>query len=81
MHVRKRLIYEKSDAVIILPGGNGTLDELFETITWNTLKIHEMKIYIVNSAGFYNNLLNHLDKMFEEGFLYDDWKKRNYCLF
>jgi hypothetical protein len=76
MHVRKRMIYEKSDAVIILAGGNGTLDELFETITWNTLKIHEKKIFILNTAGFYNHLLHHLDKMFEEGFLYDDWRDR-----
>jgi uncharacterized protein (TIGR00730 family) len=76
MHNRKKLIYEKSDAVIILPGGNGTLDELFETLTWNTLKIHEMKVFILNSDGFYNHLFNHLDKMQEEGFLYDDWRKR-----
>lgn len=76
MHVRKRMIYEKSDTVIILAGGNGTLDELFETITWNTLKIHEKKIYILNTDGFYNHLLLHLDKMFEEGFLYDDWRDR-----
>ncbi len=76
MHTRKKLIYEKSDAVIILPGGNGTLDELFETITWNTLKIHEMKVYILNSGGFYNHLLHHLDKMLEEGFLYDDWRNK-----
>lgn len=76
MHTRKKLIYEKSDAIIILAGGNGTLDELFETITWNTLKIHEMKVYILNSDGFYNHLLHHLDKMLEEGFLYDDWRKK-----
>ncbi len=76
MHTRKKLIYEKSDAVIILPGGNGTLDELFETITWNTLKIHEMKVFILNSNGFYNHLIHHLDKMHEEGFLYDDWRSR-----
>ena len=76
MHIRKRIIYEKSDAVIILPGGNGTLDELFETITWNTLKIHQKNVYILNTAGFYNYLLQHLDKMFEEGFLYDNWKDK-----
>jgi uncharacterized protein (TIGR00730 family) len=76
MHTRKKMIYEKSDAVIILPGGNGTLDELFETITWNTLKIHEMKVYILNSGGFYNHLLSHLDTMLNEGFLYDDWRKK-----
>jgi uncharacterized protein (TIGR00730 family) len=76
MHSRKKLIYEKSDAVIILAGGNGTLDELFETITWNTLKIHEMKVFILNTAGFYNNLIAHLSAMEQEGFLYDNWQSR-----
>jgi uncharacterized protein (TIGR00730 family) len=76
MHTRKKLIYEKSDAVIILAGGNGTLDELFETITWNTLKIHEMKVFILNTAGFYDNLIAHLSTMEQEGFLYDNWQSR-----
>jgi len=76
MHVRKKTMYELSDAAIILPGGNGTLDELFELITWNTLKIHEKKIYILNSAGYYNHLIAHLDNMMEQGYLYEDWKKR-----
>jgi hypothetical protein len=76
MHTRKKLIYEKSDAVIILAGGNGTLDELFETITWNSLKIHEMKVFILNTAGFYDNLIAHLSTMEKEGFLYDNWQAR-----
>lgn len=76
MHIRKKMMYEMSDAAIILPGGNGTLDELFEMITWNTLKIHEMKVYILNTESFYDNLLKHLDTMFEKGFLYDDWRNR-----
>ena len=42
MHTRKKMMYELSDAAIILPGGNGTLDELFEMLTWNTLQIHIM---------------------------------------
>jgi uncharacterized protein (TIGR00730 family) len=76
MHTRKRMMYEMSDAAIILPGGNGTLDELFEILTWNTLKIHEMKVYILNCAGFYDNLIAHLNIMQSEGFLYDDWQSR-----
>ena len=47
MHSRKKLLYEMSDAAIILAGGYGTLDELFELITWNNLKIHEKKVYIL----------------------------------
>jgi len=76
MHTRKKLMYELSDEVVILPGGNGTLDELFEMITWNTLKIHEKKIILLNSAGFYDFLIAHLDRMQQNGFLHEDWRVR-----
>ena len=71
MHTRKKMMYERCDAAIILPGGFGTLDELFELLTWNQLKIHDKKIYILNTAGFYNHLLHHLHQLEKEGFLYD----------
>jgi uncharacterized protein (TIGR00730 family) len=71
MHVRKAMFYEKCDAAIILAGGYGTLDELFEILTWNQLSIHDKKIIILNSAGFYDHLIMHLKKMEEENFLYD----------
>lgn len=71
MHVRKRMLYEKCDAAIILPGGYGTLDEVFEMLTWNQLSIHDKPIFILNSGGFYDGLLLHVDKMMGEGFLYD----------
>ena len=71
MHTRKRLLYEKCEAAIILPGGYGTLDEVFEILTWNQLKIHQKKIFILNSDGFYNHLFNHIKNMQEQGFLYD----------
>jgi hypothetical protein len=71
MHTRKKMMYERCDAAIILPGGFGTLDEFFELLTWNQLKIHNKNIYILNSAGFYNHLLLHLHQLEEEGFLYD----------
>lgn len=70
MHQRKRLLFEKCDLAIILPGGFGTLDELFEMLTWNQLSIHQLKVIILNSAGFYDALIGHLEKMKEEGFLY-----------
>ena len=76
MHVRKKLIYELCDAAIILPGGNGTLDELFEMLTWNTLKIHNKKIVLLNCNGYYDHLVAHIDTMFQQGFLYEDWKDR-----
>lgn len=70
MHARKHLLYQKADAAIILPGGFGTLDELFEILTWNQLSIHDKPIYLLNSGGFYNALLAHLETMKQEDFLY-----------
>ena len=72
MHIRKKMLYEKADAAMILPGGHGTMDELFEMLTWNNLKIHHKKIFILNTAGFYDNLLAHINTMYEQGFLYDN---------
>jgi uncharacterized protein (TIGR00730 family) len=72
MHVRKRKMYELCDGVVILPGGFGTLDELFETLTWNQLAIHDKKVFILNTAGFYNHLLRHLQFLSEQGFLWNE---------
>lgn len=76
MHERKKRIYSVSDAAIVLPGGFGTLDELFEIITWNQLTIHDKEIYILNSGGFYNHLIAHIKLMKEEHFLYEAAEKR-----
>lgn len=76
MHSRKKIMYDMSDAAVILPGGYGTLDELFEMLTWNTLKIHEKKIIMLNSDGFYNHLLAHIKCMQESKFLYENWEER-----
>jgi len=76
MHTRKKMMYERSDAAIILPGGFGTMDELFEMLTWNQLKIHDKKIYFLNSAGFYDPLFLHLLHMQKEGFLYDSLEEK-----
>ena len=65
-------MYELSDAAIILPGGNGTLDEMFEMITWNALTIHNKKIILLNTAGFYNALISHINQMQVQGFLHTD---------
>lgn len=72
MHERKKRIYSVSDAAVILAGGFGTLDELFEIVTWNQLTIHDKEIYILNSGGFYNHLVEHIGLMKQEGFLYED---------
>lgn len=72
MHTRKGLMYEKCDAAIILPGGYGTLDELFEMLTWNQLNIHNKHIFLLNSGGFYDHLVAHTKRMYEEGLLYSN---------
>ena len=76
MHTRKRKMYDLCDAAIVLPGGFGTLDELFEMVTWNQLSIHDKVIYILNSGGFYDHLIAHINKMQEESFLYEAARKR-----
>ncbi len=76
MHSRKKMMYDMCDAAIVLAGGIGTLDELFEMLTWNQLKIHDKKIYFLNSGGFYSNLIQHIRQMEKEGFLYEPWEQR-----
>ena len=76
MHTRKKMLYEKCDAAIILPGGFGTMDEFFEMVTWNQLSIHDKKIFILNTAGFYDPLISLAKAMQEEGFLYDKIEDR-----
>lgn len=76
MHTRKKMMYEMCDAAIVMPGGFGTLDELFEMLAWNQLKIHDKKIYVLNTDGFYNHLKLHLLQMQKEGFLYEEVEER-----
>ena len=74
MHVRKKMMYDLCDAAIILPGGNGTMDEMFEMFTWNALNIHSKKIILLNSAGYYNYLLGHINQMQTNNFLHKNWR-------
>jgi uncharacterized protein (TIGR00730 family) len=76
MHARKLMLYDKCDVAIVLPGGMGTLDELFEMLTWNNLRIHSKKVYILNANGYYNALIQLLDTMDQQGFMYDEWRER-----
>ena len=76
MHTRKKTIYDMSDAAVVMPGGFGTMDEFFEMLTWNQLKIHDKKIYILNSDGYYNNLILYLKQAEKEGFLYEAVEER-----
>jgi len=69
MHARKTLMIDESDALIALPGGLGTMDELFEALTWLQLGLHSLPIYLVNVDGFYNALLELLFNMKTQGFV------------
>ena len=71
MHARKQLMAEISDAVVALPGGWGTMDELFEILTWRQLGLHKMPVGLLNVNGFYDPLIAMIDKMVTEGFLKD----------
>lgn len=72
MHERKMRMHELSQAVIALPGGFGTLDELFELLTWRQLKLHHQPLGVLNVNGFFDPLLAQQDRMEREGFLHGD---------
>lgn len=76
MHQRKMKMQEESDGFIAMPGGMGTLEELFEIITWLQLGLHKKPIGLLNINGFYNDLINMLETMVRKGFLSMD----NYSL-
>ena len=69
MHQRKQIMSEMADAVIALPGGVGTLEELLETLTWRQLGLVKTPIIILNSLGYYDNLLSMLSHAIDEGFM------------
>jgi uncharacterized protein (TIGR00730 family) len=69
MHERKTKMNELCDGVIALPGGFGTLEELFEMLTWAQLGLHKKPIAILNITGFYDSLLNAIQTMVDKGFL------------
>lgn len=69
MHERKALMAEQSDGFIALPGGLGTLDELFEIWTWAQLGEHQKPVALLNVSGFFDPLLAYLDHVVAEGFI------------
>jgi uncharacterized protein (TIGR00730 family) len=75
MHERKALMAELSDAVIALPGGTGTLDELFEMFTWSQLGLHRNPIGLLDVAGYWERLLAFLDHMVQERFIYAEHRQ------
>ena len=74
MHERKQKMAALSDGIVALPGGCGTLEELLEIITWKQLGLYTKPIVIVNANGFYDPLLEMLDKAIDEKFMRPDHK-------
>lgn len=68
-HERKMLMFNLSDGFVALPGGVGTLEELVEQLTWTQLGHHDKPIFIVNTGGYWNLLLQLFEHMREEGFI------------
>lgn len=69
MHQRKLKMHELSDGFMALPGGYGTLEELFEIITWGQLGLHQKPVGVLNCGGFFDSMLQFLDTMVSQGFL------------
>lgn len=68
MHERKKVMYMNSDAIVVLPGGAGSLDELFEVLTWRQLGLHAKPIYLLNTDGYWGPLTALIDQVVAEGF-------------
>jgi uncharacterized protein (TIGR00730 family) len=69
MHERKAMMADLSDGFIAMPGGIGTLEELFEALTWSQLGLHEKPIGLLNVNGFYDGLISFVEHLVAQGFL------------
>lgn len=79
MHGRKARMHELADGYIALPGGYGTWDELFETITWAQTGAHEKPVGLLNVREYYNPLLAAMDHAVAEGFIFPEHRKAICC--
>ncbi len=68
MHERKQIMYDNAETFVILPGGFGTMDEMFEVITWRQIKIHEKSVIIFNHEGYWDHLITLMDNIIASGF-------------
>jgi uncharacterized protein (TIGR00730 family) len=75
MHQRKSLMLSLADALVALPGGLGTLEELLEAVTWAQLKLHSKPVAVLNVAHYFKPLLEFLDHAVQEGFLQPEHRR------
>lgn len=68
LHARKAIMHQRSDAILAIPGGIGTLDELFESMTWRELGIHDKPIWLMGANGYWAPLLTLLQHFADQGF-------------
>lgn len=68
MHERKKVMFMNSDAVVVLPGGAGSLDEFFEVLTWAQIGLHHKPITLLNTEGYWQPLLDLLSHVVQQGF-------------
>lgn len=68
MHERKKVMFMNADAVVVLPGGAGSLDEFFEALTWRQLGLHEKPIFLLNVDGYWDPLIALMDHVVAQGF-------------
>jgi uncharacterized protein (TIGR00730 family) len=79
IHQRKARMYALADGYIALPGGYGTLDELFETLTWAQIGEHQKPVGLLNVDGYYDPLLTMLDRAVDEKFLFPEHRRSLLC--
>ena len=72
MHERKKVMFMNADAVVVLPGGAGSLDEFFEALTWRQLKLHSKPLILLNIDGFWDPLMDLLQHVVDSGFAGDN---------
>lgn len=68
MHERKKVMFMNADAIVLLPGGAGSLDEFFEVLTWAQIGLHQKPVVIVNADGYWGPLIGLLDHIVDQGF-------------
>jgi len=68
MHERKKVMFMNSDAIVVLPGGAGSLDEFFEVLTWRQIGLHRKPIFLLDTEGYWQPLITLMDHVIDQGF-------------